>query len=80
MASINFMTEYKLQQRRMQLQMQTDMFANTQGANGQPLFPNQPGTPLNISHQRAQSAPAEQPVPCDIKLDNCATTKAQGAG
>ncbi len=39
MASINFMTEYKLQQRRMRLQMQTYMFANTQDANRQPCFP-----------------------------------------
>ena len=65
-----FNAEYRLEQR---MQMLTDTLAQVQGANGQPLIPNDPGTPLNNLIRELNLQPAAAAPPFDFELDNHVT-------
>jgi len=66
----DFKAEYKLNKA---LQCLTNLMAGAQQPNGQPLFPNEPGTPLNDIIRQYNLQPAEAPPPYDFGLDNHVT-------
>ena len=51
----DFKSEYRLQQH---MQMLADTLVAVEGPNGQPLIPNQEGTPLNNMIRRLDLQPA----------------------
>ncbi len=66
----DFKAEYKLSKA---LQSLTNLIAGAQQPNGQPIFPNEPGTPLNDIISQYNLQPAEAPPPYDFGLDNHVT-------
>jgi hypothetical protein len=66
----DFKAEYKLNKA---LQSLTNLIAGAQQPNGQPIFPNEPGTPLNDIIRQYNLQPAEAPPPYDFGLDNHVT-------
>ena len=69
----DFKAEYKLNKA---LQSLTNLIAGAQQPNGQPIFPNEPGTPLNDIIRQYNLQPAEAPPPYDFGLDNHVTIEA----
>jgi hypothetical protein len=69
----DFKAEYKLNKA---LQRITNCMAGTLQANGQPMFPNEPGTLLNDIIRDYNLQPAEAPPPYDFGLDNHVTIEA----
>lgn len=61
----DFKSEYKLQQR---MQLLTDTLTALQGPNGQPLIPNNEGTPLHNLIRQLNLQPAAAPEPYDFEL------------
>jgi hypothetical protein len=70
---VEFRAEYNLQRA---LKSLTDMMAEARGPNGQPAFPNEPGTPLNNIIKEYNLHPAAAPAPYDFELDNHVTIEA----
>ncbi len=69
----DFKAEYKLNKA---LQSLTNLIAGAQQPNGQPIFPNEPGTPLNDIIRQYNLQPAEAPPPYNFGLDNHVTIEA----
>jgi hypothetical protein len=69
----DFKAEYKLNKA---LQRITNCMAGTLQPNGQPMFPNEPGTLLNDIIRDYNLQPAEAPPPFDFGLDNHVTIEA----
>ena len=65
-----FKSEYKLQQC---MQMLTDTLAAIQTHDGQPLIPNQEGTPLNALIRQLNLQPAAPAPAYDFELDHHVT-------
>jgi hypothetical protein len=68
MATLNpnltdFKAEYKLNKA---LQSLCNLIAGAQQPNGQPIFPNEPGTPLNDIIRQYNLQPAEAPPPMTL--------------
>ena len=69
----DFKSEYRLQQ---YMQMLTDTLVAVEGPNGQPLIPNQAGTPLNNMIRRLELQPAAPQQDYDFELANNTTVEA----
>ena len=69
----DFKAEYKLNKA---LQRITNCMAGTLQPNGQPMFPNEPGTLLNDIIRDYNLQPAQAPPPYDFGLDNHVTIEA----
>jgi hypothetical protein len=78
MAALNpnladFKAEYKLGKA---LQSLTNLMAGAQHPNGQPIYPNEPGTPLNDIIRQYNLQLNEAPPPYDFELGNHVTIEA----
>ena len=69
----DFKAEYKIKKA---LQSLTDMMAQAQTPNGQNIFPNAPGTPLNNIIRTYNLQPNQAPEPYDFELGNHVTIEA----
>ena len=69
----DFKSEYRLQQ---YIQMLTDTLVAVNGPDGQPLIPNQAGTPLNNMIRRLELQPAAPQQDYDFELANNTTVEA----
>ncbi len=78
MASFNpSLVEFRAEFNRWRaLKSLTDMMAEARGPNGQPVFPNEPGTLLNNIIKEYNLQPAAAPAPYDFELDNHVTMEA----
>jgi hypothetical protein len=58
------------------LQSLTNLMAGAQNPNGQPIFPNEPGTPLNDIIRQYHLQPNEAAPPYDFELGSHVTIEA----